>query len=160
MGLEIVPMAPAMVGPCAAIAATAPDPWRPEDLEQAVTDPNRRCFAALLDGHPVGFACFLAVPGGDNADLQLVAVAPECRRQGVARALLQHALASLANEGVTRVLLEARASNTAAIALYRGLGFAHLADRRAMYAHPQEDGVLMGRGLSPHTDTDTKEANA
>ena len=149
-----------MAAPCAVIAATAPDPWRQEDLEQAISDPNRRCFAALLDGNPVGFACFLAVPGGDNADLQLVAVAPDSRRQGVARTLLRHALAGLADEGITRVLLEARASNTAAIALYEGLGFAHLANRRAMYAHPQEDGVLMGRGLAAEADTTTKEADA
>lgn len=154
MALSIVPMTPAMAGPCAKIAGTAPDPWRQEDFERAVKDENRRCFAALHNGAVAGFACFLALCG--SADLQLVAVAPGCRRQGVAKALLRYAIVQLRDEGVKRVLLEARASNSGAIVLYRGLGFVHLASRPGMYARPKEDGVLMGLSLADKTET--KEA--
>lgn len=153
-------MEPGHVPACAAFASAAPDPWRREDLEQAIAGENHRCFAALQGGRPVGFACFLTV--GDSADLQLIAVAPEHRRHGVAKALLGHALGQLQAQGVGQVLLEVRVSNRGALALYRGLGFVQLATRPAMYGRPQEDGLLMARPLADpdKTETDTKEANA
>ena len=50
----------------------------------------------------------------------------EARRRGYARRLLHEGFAELQVEGVTRCLLEVRESNTAAIALYRALGFFYL----------------------------------
>jgi ribosomal-protein-alanine N-acetyltransferase len=50
-------------------------------------------------------------------------VAPTTRRRGCGRQLLSAALARATREGARRVILEARESNTAALGLYRGLGF-------------------------------------
>ena len=50
-------------------------------------------------------------------------VAPQLRRRGAGRALLTELLARLARAGARRVVLEADAGNTGAIAFYRGLGF-------------------------------------
>nr|MCR5358181.1 ribosomal-protein-alanine N-acetyltransferase [Lachnospiraceae bacterium] len=39
--------------------------------------------------------------------------------------------------------LEVRASNTAAISLYKSLGFAEEGRRRNFYEHPVEDAIIM-----------------
>jgi [ribosomal protein S18]-alanine N-acetyltransferase len=45
--------------------------------------------------------------------------------------------------GAIRMDLEVRASNAAAIRLYRGAGFLETGNRRAYYRDPEEDAVLM-----------------
>ncbi len=52
-----------------------------------------------------------------------VAVAPEHRGRGIARALMQATLREVAQREGAWVLLQVRANNAAAHALYRGLGF-------------------------------------
>lgn len=140
------------VAACAKIAETAPDVWSFDDLAAALRDETRRVFAAWPGGQPaapVAFAVFCAAPGGTTADLQMVAVAPEWRKKGVAKMLLRHGFGALAQEGIERVLLELRCSNTAAARLYDALGFKELARRPGMYAHPREDGLLLGREIAP-----------
>ena len=70
-------------------------------------------------------------------------VRPEVRRRGIARRLVQHALSVGASGGARRGLLEVRASNAAAIALYQDLGFVRRDVRRGYYDHPREDAVIM-----------------
>lgn len=146
--LLFLTLSPNNLDACAALAQNAPDPWTREGLERAMEDANYRCFvAAERGGAPVGLAIFLALPGSGTADLAQVVVAPGMRRRGVAKALLLHGLACMQGQGAGQVLLEVRAANTGAIALYKGLGFRVLARRPGMYAHPAEDGLLMGRDL-------------
>jgi ribosomal-protein-alanine N-acetyltransferase len=52
-------------------------------------------------------------------------------------------MAWAANAGASGVRLEVRASNAAAIALYRRNGFCQVGIRRAYYSAPVEDAVLM-----------------
>jgi len=61
--------------------------------------------------------------GDDRAHLLLLAVRPRCQRQGVARRLMQWLLASARVAGIAELSLELRASNEAARAFYRALGF-------------------------------------
>ena len=54
--------------------------------------------------------------------------------------------------GATRATLEVRASNAAALALYRRLGFVIAARRPGYYSKPDEDGLILwkeGLGASP-----------
>lgn len=140
-----------LIGPdtldaCTAIAATAPDPWRRENLEKTIGREDHPTFVAQDEqGEVLGFAAFFCI--GDSADLELIAVSPGARRKGVAQALLNHALPLIAEKGVTRVLLEVRASNWNAIGLYRKLEFKTLARRPDLFAHPKEDGFLMARNI-------------
>ena len=68
-----------------------------------------------------------------------LAVRPERRRQGYARALVGAALAAF--PGARRVHLEVRPSNAAARTLYESLGFATTGLRRRYYG--DEDALLM-----------------
>jgi putative acetyltransferase len=50
---------------------------------------------------------------------------PAWRGQGLGRALLLACIAKARAQGITRITLQARADNTAAIGLYEALGFRH-----------------------------------
>jgi ribosomal-protein-alanine N-acetyltransferase len=81
--------------------------------------------------------------------LENIAVLPECRRQGVAGALLSALLSQARRQHAERILLEVRASNEAAIHLYLANGFQTLARRRDYYRNPQEDAVILALPLLP-----------
>lgn len=101
-------------------------------------------MVALAEG-PIrkvsGFIIFWTVE--DEMHILNLAVAPEFRRQGIARKLVLAALAHSRSKGAKRAFLEVRASNTAAQKLYSSLGFAGTAIRRAYYDTPVEDAVVM-----------------
>ena len=75
----------------------------------------------------VGMVTFVRAPGlknRHNADIFGMYVAPEARGQGVGRALVEALIArARALDGVEQLILAVTASNTAARALYRALGF-------------------------------------
>jgi [ribosomal protein S18]-alanine N-acetyltransferase len=138
----------AVPGDARAMAAidrqASPSPWS----EAQFTTPcapdaaGEYALVAEADGTVLGFVVCQQVL--DEATIHNVAVAPAARRWGIARALLEQLLAGLA-PGTRRCLLEVRASNAAALALYRGLGFREDGRRRGYYplAGGREDAVLM-----------------
>jgi ribosomal-protein-alanine N-acetyltransferase len=75
----------------------------------------------------------------DELHVTTLAVRPERRRQGYARALVDAALAAFPE--ARRVHLEVRPSNAAARSLYEALGFATTGLRRRYYG--DEDALLM-----------------
>jgi ribosomal-protein-alanine N-acetyltransferase len=86
----------------------------------------------------------------DEMHIMNVAVAPQARRQGLARWLLVFSMRKAAREGACRAYLEVRKSNREAQALYGGLGFRQAGSRRDYYREPTEDAVLLAReGLDP-----------
>jgi ribosomal-protein-alanine N-acetyltransferase len=96
-------------------------------------------------GVVAGFAvASLVLP---EAELETIVVAQEGQRRGVGRRLLVAMTEELRARGVTEVILEVRALNGAAQALYRGQGFAETGRRPGYYADPVEDAVLMGMRL-------------
>ena len=86
----------------------------------------------------------------DELHVLNVATDPAQRRRGHARALLLHALRYGVEHGVRLVLLEVRRSNSAAIALYRQLGFTAMGVR-ARYYSDDEDAVEMVLRIDPAT---------
>lgn len=74
----------------------------------------------------------------DEVTVRDIAVDPECQGQGFASALLKRALERMKADGAHRCLLEVRASNRTAIALYRGHGFTVDSERKGYY--PTESG--------------------
>jgi [ribosomal protein S18]-alanine N-acetyltransferase len=101
---------------------------------------------AEMDSVPVGFALsrFLI----DEAELLLLAVLPEQRRQGVARALIEHTAAASATRGGHRLLLEVRADNEA-FHLYCQAGFDEIGRRKDYYRGPSglRDAITLARPL-------------
>ncbi len=95
----------------------------------------------LPAGALLGYVIFWVV--FEELHMMNLAIRPEVRRRGIARRLVRHALSVGASRGVRMALLEVRASNSAAIALYEDLGFVRKDVRRGYYDYPREDAVIM-----------------
>lgn len=78
-----------------------------------------------------------------------IGVRPESRRRGVGGTLLRAALEAGAACGAHLSVLEVRAGNSAAIALYERHGFVVVGERRNYYRSPAEDAKIMTRLLAP-----------
>lgn len=114
---------------------------REKQLTEELARPWARLRVARVDrGIVVGYALFWHV--ADEVHLLNVAVAPPERRRGVGRALMRDLLDYARRHAVARVLLEVRASNRAAIALYESLAFERVRVRKGYYADG-EDAVEM-----------------
>ena len=90
----------------------------------------------------------------DEVHLLNIAVAPEHRRQGWARAMLQGLAASTLTNQAQWLWLEVRASNTPAQALYHSFGFQRMGLRKQYYPAGQgqrEDAVVMSLNLLTHS---------
>ena len=150
-------------------AAPAFRPMRPGDLERVVeiqrsafAHPWSRELIAREMGHDWS-SVLLAVEAsaGEEAVLGVVvfwlvhdevhvlnvAVAPEVRRRGVARALMHEAERRGAERGARIATLEVRRSNQAALELYHSLGYREVGVRPRYYAEEGEDAIVMERTL-------------
>ena len=98
-------------------------------------------LAAEENGMILGYAGIVMVP--EDGDITNVAVRPDCRKMGVGRAIVTELCARAKEQGVRHIFLEVRKSNAAAIALYSGLGFEPIGERKDYYEEPKEDAILM-----------------
>ncbi|MDE2199943.1 MAG: GNAT family N-acetyltransferase [Rhodospirillales bacterium] len=108
---------------------------------------------ALQLGQPGAFGLIdpaggflLARVAADEAEILTVAVAPEARRKGLARALLEAAAGTAASRGARRLFLEVATTNAAARALYAGCGFAEIG-RRPRYYPGGGDALVLARDV-------------
>ncbi|WP_043529239.1 ribosomal protein S18-alanine N-acetyltransferase [Litchfieldella xinjiangensis] len=123
-------------------------PWSRAHLAEALNDPQVAVWGAYEEDELLGFAILARQPF--DAELQAVTVAPEARRRGIAKALMNALLNQARAWGSERWLLEVRVGNRAAITLYRRFGFSEDSRRQGYYpaasAHlPREDALLMSR---------------
>lgn len=127
-------------------------PQWPRSAYLAALDPEgappRIALVAEEPAPPAAVAGF-AVAGLllPQAELEIIAVASEAQRRGLAGQLFQALAAELARAGVSEIILEARASNQPALGLYQRLGFTEAGRRPGYYHDPLEDAVLMRLGL-------------
>lgn len=129
------------------------DPWSVESFDAALAmDRMRVLVAEESAGSDRGSApCLLgyvlALVLGEEAEIADLAVAPEARRRGIARRLLERVLLDLESRGVAAVFLEVRESNVAARALYASHGFEAVGRRTGYYRQPPEDALLLKREI-------------
>ena len=129
--------------------------WSADAFASALAQPGAFGFIASAgaEGEPLGFALLRATRFADGGEAEVLTIAtrPHARRQGVARALMDAALAQARAWGVTRVFLEVAADNAAAQALYGCLGFATVGRRKGYYARaegPPQDALVMALAFS------------
>lgn len=124
-------------------------PWTRKMLEAELTgNPFAHFLVARQQreaeggaGAIVGYLCYWIV--FEEVRLMNLAVIQSMRHQGVARSLVCAALQTGLTQSAHRAVLEVRASNDAALSLYRSLKFRQVAIRPKYYNHPVEDAVLM-----------------
>lgn len=109
-------------------------------------------YAVLLCEEDVAVAYGGLFWGVEEGQLLNLAVAPNARRKGYGKRILEALLAKAEDRGCVQMSLEVRVSNTAAIALYRRLGFETAGRRKNFYTHPTEDALVMLRALDRKDD--------
>lgn len=125
----------------------ADPPWTAEQFWSELAGvPDTRWYvvAEPADGRPgavAGYAGLLFA--GDTADLQTLAVAPEHQRRGLGGTLLDAAIDEARSRAAREVLLDVRADNTPALALYTKHGFRRIARRRGYYDGGRIDGLVL-----------------
>ena len=118
------------------------DCWSVEQFWSELAQSTRRYLVALDDGEVVGYAGLFLLP--PDADIQTVAVRADRQGEGIARRLVTDLLAMADEWGATHTMLEVRADNDAATALYRRLGFVPISTRPRYYPDGG-DAVIMRR---------------
>ncbi|MBD8607850.1 GNAT family N-acetyltransferase [Aeromicrobium sp. CFBP 8757] len=112
----------------ARVSPVADDAWLsrygrvsdPADARAVMEAPAQVGFVAI--GAP-GEAIGRVVVTGEWAGLSAVEVAPEARRRGLARRIVETSLAWAVGHGADKAYLQTMRSNEAALALYRPFGF-------------------------------------
>lgn len=121
------------------------DPWARESFVKELEEAPRLRWplVALCAREPVGYVIVWFIE--DEAHIANLAISPAWRGRGLGRELLVRALAEAQGRGVASMALEVRASNTAAIALYRASGFRPCGVCQDYYSDTCEDAILMIR---------------
>jgi ribosomal-protein-alanine N-acetyltransferase len=104
-----------------------------------VRDYLEQDFRVAVDGNRVVGFLVARTLTADEREILNLAVAPDSRRKGVARALLACVLEAFRGS----VFLEVRESNGIAQAFYKSLGFKELSLRKGYYNSPPEAGIVM-----------------
>lgn len=121
------------------------DGWSADSFRAETEKNSGMVLYAAENTRIIGLIC--GCFGVDQADITSVAVAPEFRRQGIAENLMFQFIRWLPD--ITEsIFLEVRKSNSAAIALYRKLGFEQVSIRKRFYSFPEEDAVIMKKDLN------------
>jgi ribosomal-protein-alanine N-acetyltransferase len=123
-------------------------PWSADDFAALLASPGGFGLAIRENGAISGFLVGRAIAG--EAEVLTLAVEPARRRNGMARDLLETAIATAEEAGADAMFLEVAADNATAIGLYQGAGFVQVGARRGYYksADGEIDAVVMRRDLN------------
>ena len=121
-------------------------PWSPGHFRDSLAA-GHDCWLQRDGAALVAFAVVMRVV--DEAHLLNISVIPERQRTGLGRALLEYLCDQARQAGLSRMLLEVRASNESAVAFYRHFDFAEIGRRRGYYpaSAGREDAIVMAKTL-------------
>lgn len=118
-------------------------PWSENALLEELSNENAFFLCAKIFGEVVGYIGTNIIL--DECYIANIAVKPQHRRKGIASLLIENAIETAKEKGCTFISLEARKSNSAAIALYEKFSFSVQGERKNFYNDPDEDGLIMTR---------------
>lgn len=114
------------------------DAWSEKSIASELEN-ELALWLVAVDGDTVaGYIGSQTVLG--EADMMNVAVAPEYRRRGIARKLVEELISRLNAHSLT---LEVRVSNENARRLYDSMGFQQVGLRKKYYEKPREDALIL-----------------
>ena len=116
------------------------DPWSEMSIAQELQSIWSYWVVAVHRDEVVGYIG--SQSSIDETDVMNVAVHPDWRRQGIAENLIGQLIQELKNRSSHALMLEVRASNAPAIALYEKLGFRQVGLRKNYYRNPKEDALI------------------
>ena len=117
-------------------------PWSKGTFyRELVSNPYANYIVALAGEAVAGYAGTWLVL--DESHITNIAVAPEWRRHGIGRKLMEELLRISLGQGARSITLEVRRSNVAAQNLYQSFGFVVAGVRRGYYTDDNEDALIM-----------------
>ena len=120
---------------------TSSTPWSHGLFLAEARRPERIYLVARTGSTVVGFAGLLFALS--EGHVTTIAVEPERQRGAVGTRLMLALVREAIARGATAITLEVRASNEAALALYRRFGFQPVGTRKGYYRHPDEDALVL-----------------
>lgn len=125
--------------------------WSAAQWQSELADPRRPGMGLWQTDTLVAMASGWLVV--DELHITLVAVAPEQRRRGLGRQVLEELLVVARHQGAQHATLEVATTNGAAVALYRSLGFRDAGLRRGYYRNG-DDALIQWLRLPPINDAE------
>jgi len=119
--------------------------WTPVRVAASIRAADVNVLVAGIHENIAGFAIMRY--GDDDAHLDLLAVAPPYRREGIGRQLLEWLEKCAVVAGISKVALEVRAGNEGAQLFYKRMGYRPLVELSGYY-QGIEAALRMGRDLS------------
>lgn len=142
--MKIIPMNEGHLAQVAALEKLCfSDPWSENSVASELENPLSLWLIAEEDGAVCGYVGSQTVL--DETDMMNIAVHPDCRRKGIAAALITELVSRLKAQGSRILRLEVRESNFSAIALYKAMGFTQLGLRKNYYRNPKENALILGK---------------
>lgn len=115
------------------------------EAELAPASKARYLLLEGADGAPLALGGYRVLV--DELHVMLVAVHPAWRRRGLGGRIMAALLDEARDRGCSLATLELRASNAAALALYRSFGFLEQGRRSGYYPDNGEDALILSRDL-------------
>ena len=133
--MNVEQVTPVDAATLAGVHATAfSDSWSAGQIAAMIRGAGAFGFLARQDDGVAGFVLCRTI--ADESEVLTIATAPARRRCGVARGLVETASSHAAERGAVKLFLEVAEDNSAAIALYRGVGFQQVGVRLGYYSRP------------------------
>ena len=129
-------------------------PWNRDDYLKETERSDSLFFIFEQNFEVIGFILARLImlqsqlPHDNEAEIYNIAVGDNFRKSRIGSELLTRVIKSAAEKNVSRIYLEVRKSNTAAIKFYQKNAFEIIGERRNFYSNPPEDAVLMCRIIS------------
>ncbi len=125
-----------------------PNPWHESTFQGEIQ--HRPISFPLVVVHSalhrvIGYIIFWQI--GEDVQVNNIAIHPDFRRLGIGETVFKQVIELVRWRGARLVTLEVRPSNTAAVNLYRKLGFKMVGVRKGYYTNPPEDAFVLSLHL-------------
>ncbi len=117
------------------------DPWTESGIRETLRQENTVLLGAWKNDIMSGYVILYYVL--NEGEIARIAVGRSDRRQGCADYLFGRLRDICGRKGITRMMLEVRESNAAAVSFYKKCGFTEDGVRKKYYSNPCEDAILM-----------------
>ncbi len=121
--------------------------WQKKDFENSLIDETRPIYIIQNSGF-IAFSKAL-----DEAEILMIWIGPEQRKNGLANALLEFAFKELKQNGTNQIFLEVAIDNIAALKLYKNHGFKEIGKRKNYYKRDNQniDALILSKKLNDAT---------
>lgn len=133
-------------------------PWSEATVVSEIKSAYSDFFGAFVEEKLAGYIGGRTLAG--ETEIFNVAVLPEFRRKGIAKALIEKFIEAAREKETEVIFLEVRTSNLGAINLYEKAGFVFCGIRKDYYSEPKENAILMRLafdGTQEYEDWDDEE---